>query len=253
MLALGGGCVYSEMSSSSSSSHYDQVLNELRQKGERLANQYIVELYIILRDEENMPPEDCRDKIEHDCVDLWSRATIRKYLPPESKDPKKRLAGKMGGDEKEEKKKAMLLLVAQQNTGEGEGARTILAENDSDNQNKQESETFHNQLNQQLEARKPTQEIYDVSKMLDDKDSEIERLKQQTVELQVKMTKVANGIIILSTDLLVKMFSELRGARGREVKYFYLKAKDDIVTGYETDITRSNSNNRNNASIHFNQ
>jgi hypothetical protein len=100
-----GGCVSAEMTS-----HYDEVLNELRQKGERLANQYIVELYIILRQEEKMPPEDCRDKIEHDCVDQWSRATIRKYLPPESKDPKKRQAGKMGGEEK--KKKAMLLLVA---------------------------------------------------------------------------------------------------------------------------------------------
>jgi hypothetical protein len=61
------------------------------------------------------------------------------------------------------------------------------------------------------------------------------------------MTKVANGIIILSADLLIKIFSE---SRGREVKYFYLKAKYDIVTGYETDITRSN-NNRNNATIQF--
>jgi hypothetical protein len=240
MLALGGGCVSAEMSSSSS--HYDQVLNELRQKGEKLANQYIVELYNILRDEEKMLPEDCRDKIERDCVDLWSKATIRKYLPPEAKDPKKRQAGKMGGDEK--KKKAMLILVAEQNTGEGEGARTILAENDSDNQNKQESETFHNQLNQQLEARQPTQELYDISKMLADKDREIERLKQERVGLQVKMTKVTNGVIILSADLLVKMFSESRAGGGRgEVKYFYLKAEDGIVTGYETDITRSENNN----------
>src|SRR5215208_432079 len=190
-----------------------------------------------------MPPEECRDKIEHDCVDLWSRATIRKYLPPEAKDPKKRQAGKMGGDEKN-KKKAMLLLVAQQNTGEGEGARINLAENDSYEQNKQESETFHNQLNQQLEARKPTQELYDVSKMLDDKDREIENLKQEKVRLQVKMARLANGIIKLSTDLLVKMFSELKGmeggGRGKEVKYFYLKTDDGIVTGYETDITSSN-------------
>jgi hypothetical protein len=37
-------------------SHYDDILNELRQKGERLVNQYIVELYNILRDEEKMPP-----------------------------------------------------------------------------------------------------------------------------------------------------------------------------------------------------
>jgi hypothetical protein len=52
------------------SSHYDEVLNELRQKGEMLANQYIVELYNILRDEEKMPPEDCRDKIEQHCANL---------------------------------------------------------------------------------------------------------------------------------------------------------------------------------------
>jgi hypothetical protein len=190
-----------------SSSHYNEVLNELTQEGKRLAYQYIVELYNILRDEEKMPPEDCRDKIEQDCVDIWSKATIRKYLPPEAKDPKKRQAGKMGGDEK--KKKEMLLLVTQQNTTEGGGARTSLAENDSYEQNNQESQTFHSQLNQQLEARQPTQELYDISKMFDEKDSEIERLKQERVGLQVKMTKVVNGIIILSTDLLVKMFSEL--------------------------------------------
>ena len=93
--------------------------------------------------------------------------------------------------------------------------------------------------------------------MLADKDREIERLKQERVGLHVKMTKVANGMIIikLSTDLLTKMFSESKaegGARG-EVKYFYLKTEDGIVTGCETDITRSNSNNRNNATIHFNQ
>jgi hypothetical protein len=167
-----------------SNSHYDDILNELRQKGEKLANQYIVELYIILRDEEKMPPEDCRDKIEHDCVDLWSKATIRKYLPPESKNPKKREAGKIGG---EEKKKAMVLIAAQQSTTEGRGARTVLAENGSYEQNKQESQTFHNQLNQQLEARKPTQELYDVSKMLDDKDRIIESLKQEREELQEKV------------------------------------------------------------------
>jgi hypothetical protein len=243
LLAFGGGCRCTKMSTSIS--HYDDVLNELRQKGEKLANQYIVELYIILRDEEKMPPEDCRDKIEHDCVDIWSKATIRKYLPPEAKDPKKRLAGKMGG---EQKKKAMLLMA--ENTEQG--ARINIAEDDSYQQNKQESETFLNKLNQQLEAREVSQELYDISKMLSDKDSEIERLKQQTVELQVKMTKIANSEVMLSTDLLVKMFSELRkGGRG-EAKYFYLKAEDGIVTGYETDIIRS-SNNTNNATTHFNQ
>ena len=96
--------------------HYDDVLRELKEKGERLANQYIVELYVILRDEEKLPLEDCRAKIEHDCLDLWSRATIRKYLPPDAKDPKKQKAGKIGGENKKEKK-AKELLVAQNENG----------------------------------------------------------------------------------------------------------------------------------------
>jgi hypothetical protein len=33
-------------------------------------------------------------------VDLWSKATIRKYLPPEAKDPKKQQADKSGGEER---------------------------------------------------------------------------------------------------------------------------------------------------------
>ena len=89
----------------------------------------------------------------------------------------------MGGEEK--KKKAMLLLITQ-NTTQAGGARIVLAENDSYEQNKQESATFHNQLNQQLEAREPTQKLYDVSKMLDDKDREIERLKHETEERRKK-------------------------------------------------------------------
>jgi hypothetical protein len=59
-----------------------------------------------------------------------------------------------------------------------------------------------------------------------------------------------SGEIILSTDLLIKMFSESRQEEGREVKYFYLKAEDGIVTGYETDSARSNNNN---TQINFNK
>jgi hypothetical protein len=105
-------------------SHYDDVLEELRQKGQILANKYIVELYIILRDEEKLPPRDCRAMIEHDCLDLWSKATIRKYLPDEAKDTLKQKAGKLGGEAKN-KTKAVLVAAATKN-----GARTNLAEND---------------------------------------------------------------------------------------------------------------------------
>jgi hypothetical protein len=86
-------------------SHYDDVLAALKEKGHKLASEYIVELYTILRDEERLPPEDCRAKIEHDCLDLWSKATIRKCLPPEARDLKKQIAGKIGGENKQKKKK----------------------------------------------------------------------------------------------------------------------------------------------------
>src|SRR5689334_18418955 len=125
-----------------------------------LANKYIVELYNILRDEEKLPPEDCRARIEHDCVDLWSKATIRKYLPPEAKNPKKQIAGKIGGENKSNKKKyeSTELLVTQTT----DGARINLAENDSFSQNEQESMTFHNDLNQKLVARALSPELTEV-------------------------------------------------------------------------------------------
>ena len=105
-----------------SKSHYDDVLRELKEKGEKLANQYILELYTILRDEEKLPPEDCRSKIEHDCLDLWSKATIRKYLPPEAIDPDKRIAGKISAEKKKKKlkKEVMLAVIGNENTSNTE-------------------------------------------------------------------------------------------------------------------------------------
>jgi hypothetical protein len=85
--------------------------------------------------------------------------------------------------------------------------------------------------------------------LLADKDREIERLKEERVGLQNEITN-AELIIILSTHLLTKMLSA--STVGREVKCFYLKAEDRIMTGYETDITRSVNNNKN-TTVHFNQ
>jgi hypothetical protein len=43
---------------------------ELRMKGQLIANQYLVELYNILRDEEKLLPQECRSNIEDDYIDL---------------------------------------------------------------------------------------------------------------------------------------------------------------------------------------
>jgi hypothetical protein len=107
----------------SSNKHYNELLKELKEKGKKLADQYIPNLYIILRDEEKIPPEDCRAKIEHDCLDLWSRATIRKYLPPEAMNPKKQIAGKVSTAEKKKRKAAMLVVAT--TTGGNENSPNV--------------------------------------------------------------------------------------------------------------------------------
>jgi hypothetical protein len=166
------------LASSNNNSHYDNVLRELKENGEKFANQYIVELYIILREEEKLPPEDCRAKIEHDCLDLWSKATIRKYLPPEAKDFKKQAAGKAGSENKKNKK--ALLLVSQSENG----ARINLAENNSVSQKEEEPGTsFHKELDQQLSTRTISAELLEAHKIITDKDSIIERLRKENEEL----------------------------------------------------------------------
>jgi len=155
-------------------SHYDECLKELKEKGEKLANQYVLELYTILRDEEKLPREDCRARIEHDCLDLWSKATIRKYLPPEAKDFKKRAAGKVGSENKNKNKNALLLVAQSEN-----GARINLAENDSFSLNEQESMSFNRELDQQLSTRTLSPELLEASRIIADKDNMIERLRKE--------------------------------------------------------------------------
>jgi hypothetical protein len=169
-------------------SHYDDVLQELRHKGQILANKYLVELYNILRDEEKLSPQDCRSKIEHDCIDLWSKATIRKYLSPEAKDTKKQKAGKLGG----EKKKEVQLLAAQN------GARINLAEDDSISQNKAESSTSHNEL-----QRVSTPEMYDVK---GDKDRRIQELEAEVEELVKQGSWVSNKTIFLPSKFALQIY-----------------------------------------------
>ena len=201
-------------------SHYEEVLAELRQKGTMLANKYIVELYNILKDEEKLPAEDCRAMIEHDCVDLWSKATIRKYLPPEAKDPKKQKAGKIGGENKSNKNKNALLLV----THSTEAARTNLAENDSISQKEQESTTFHNELDQKLSARVLSPELLESNNMIAEK-RENEELKKQIKSLKHELERITieGGFKIhrLAIDYAVRKVNEIREIY-KENDYLYV-------------------------------
>jgi hypothetical protein len=192
------GCRRSELS------HYDDVLDELRQKGQKLANQYIVELYTILRDEEKLATDECRAKIEHDCLDLWSKATIRKYLPTE-----KQKAGKIGGESKKDKKKKKAMLLVAQNEN---GARINLAENDSNSQKEQESDTFHNELDHQLSSRIISPELLEANK-IKDKDQKIEELETQ-LHRNFNEYSVCNNttMLILSNSLAIEIYNAIRNA-----------------------------------------
>jgi len=226
-------------------SHYDDTLNELKENGEKLANQYIIDLYNILRDEEKLRTEDCRAKIEHDCLDLWSKSTIRKYLPVEARDPKKQIAGRIGGESKKNKSKNAMLVFAIAGTesengtrtgleescpvsqSEQDSARTNLAENDSLIQKEQESSTFHTQLNEKLSNRIPSSELLEATKIIADKDRRIEELEKDREEL-LKENPIRDFSIILflPNNLAMGIYNAVR---------YNIMSSSTTITGFNLE------------------
>ena len=78
---------------------YDELLEQVHNIGtahRSKARQYIPKMYWALRNENsNLTPEDARDRIETDCVDIWSKRTILDALPDEAKDLEKQKAGRL--------------------------------------------------------------------------------------------------------------------------------------------------------------
>ena len=72
---------------------YDELLKEAKAKAEAFAltaREYIPKMYDALRNEDsNLTPEDARDRIQKDCIGIWSKRTILDALPDEAKDLKK--------------------------------------------------------------------------------------------------------------------------------------------------------------------
>jgi hypothetical protein len=83
---------------------YDKLLNEARAKTEAFskltAKEHIPKMYWALRNEnQNLIPEDARDRIEKDCMNIWSKRTILDVLPDEAKDLEKQKAGRLSQKE----------------------------------------------------------------------------------------------------------------------------------------------------------
>lgn len=81
-------------------SWYDDLLREARTKCaayQSTAREYIPKMYSALRNENSkISPSDARDRIEKDCVGIWSKRTILDALPDEAKNPEKQKAGRLG-------------------------------------------------------------------------------------------------------------------------------------------------------------
>jgi hypothetical protein len=121
-------------------SRYEEKLAEVKQEAQKLAKQYIPELYTILRDEESLLPEDCRARIEHDCLGIWAKSTIRKYLPEEAKDPSKQSVVRIANEVKKLKKIAIPSM-----TQRSSGVGINHTESDSFVQNESQLSSFQNE------------------------------------------------------------------------------------------------------------
>ena len=225
-------------------SHYDDVLYEARQRGEMIANKYISELYNILRDEEQLPPEDCREKIEHDCLDIWSKATIRKFLPEETKNPKKRAAGKIASQQKKTVKEGEPLQAIALTSDGGKAVGMNPAENNSFDQKEQESRAFHKEFDQALSTRTISPELLEAQKIISDKDEKIVELRKLLFEQQSDPSVVLDNTLFMSHRFAKQIYNfitELKKASdfiiehdGHEVTAVQVSSSDQFNNGSQT-------------------
>lgn len=80
---------------------YERLLQEAKTKVFRFlsstAKDYVPRMYKAIRDESpHLSPIEARAKIEKDCMDIWKKRTILKFLPEEAKDLKKQKSGRLG-------------------------------------------------------------------------------------------------------------------------------------------------------------
>ncbi|MDQ6666881.1 MAG: hypothetical protein M3Y53_01490, partial [Thermoproteota archaeon] len=81
-------------------SEYDDLLAEATANAQAFratAKEYIPKMHAALRKENsNLSPTDARDRIQKDCLSVWSRRTILDALPNEAKNPEKQKSGRLG-------------------------------------------------------------------------------------------------------------------------------------------------------------
>jgi hypothetical protein len=161
-------------------SHYDEVLEEARNKATSSAKEYIPKLYDILTQEEHKTAEDARKIIEHDLLEYWSKATVTKWLPQETKDQEKVKAGKQGA-----KATNLVLAGGQTVTTNSDESNAVSPNSNEDKDNPLEIENdFLKEKNAELEdALKKTEQFKPATQLQESKVSLIDpnNLLEKTV------------------------------------------------------------------------
>jgi hypothetical protein len=147
-------------------------------------------------------------------------------LPDEAKDTLKQKAGKIG-----EAKKAILVVAPTKN-----GARINLAENDSDNQKEQESNTFHNELDHKLSSRTISPELLEANKIIKNKDQRIEELEMQLHNFsEYSVYNNNTTMLILSNSLAIEIYNAVRNVMSSGVALqFELEHNGQEITAVYT-------------------
>ena len=80
---------------------YNGLLQLARNAGEMLAKTWIPRLCDQLKKENpEMSNDDVKDIVTRDCSDIWSKATIRKFMPEEYKNPERVETGREGREKR---------------------------------------------------------------------------------------------------------------------------------------------------------
>jgi hypothetical protein len=81
---------------------YDEFLAELKTKHNTTVKDAISRLYELLKAEDpNLSKDDMYERIMKDCLEIWRKETIQKFMPDELKDPERQESGRTGRKKQE--------------------------------------------------------------------------------------------------------------------------------------------------------
>jgi hypothetical protein len=143
---------------------YDELLKQIKKEHQTKAKEIIPRLCYALRNEDAfLSSEDIRDRIKKDLIDIWSKTTIQNNIPNEFKNEAKQSA-KEKADQKRKNVIEECVTVASQTVPEQSSSGNTTA----------------------LELRHEHDPLQVADTMLNEKDDEIQRLRQELEQQKQK-------------------------------------------------------------------